>query len=229
MLIARRPIGSVAYIGGVMSNPEPFTWSWGQMIQFNTEHLCGPGEYVHQEKSVTSDRSWARNELVQRFLGDWLFQLDIDHVFEPDICARLVGMMESKDLDVLTGLYYSKTPPHAPMLHFWDEQARAYRIVADWPQNAKLIEITRSGGGCLLVRRRVFDRIRDELGQKPFDLLPNFWRSEDFSFFERCRQLDIKCYCAPKVEARHLAYLPLSGKNFDPEELETYDYVRTGG
>lgn len=222
MLIWRRPIGSMSYIGGVMSLPEPFCWSWGQMIQFNNEHLCGPGEYVHLERSRTSDRSWARNELASKFLGDWLLQVDIDHVFEPDLCARLVGLLESYDLDVLTGVYYSKTPPHAPLLHTYDENQAAWRIIAEWPETAKFIEIGRTGAGCLLVRRRVFDRIREELHENPFDVYPGYWRSEDFSFFKRLEKLAIKAYAAAKVEARHLTYHPLTGTDFRKELLETY-------
>lgn len=222
MLIYRKPIGTLAYIGGVMSNPEPFTWSLAQAVQFNSEHLCGPGEYVHLERSKTSDRSWARNELVEKFLGDWLLMVDIDHAFEPDLCARLVGILESRKLDVLTGLYFSKTPPHAPLIHWFDEEAKAYRIIAEWPADARLIEISRSGAGTLLVRRSVFDRIREELGEKPFDLRPGLWRSEDFSFFQRLADLGIKSYCAPQVEARHLMYHPLTGSDFRIGELEAY-------
>jgi hypothetical protein len=43
MLFHNRAIGTVAYLGGVMAVPEPFAWSLAQLVQYNSELLCGPG------------------------------------------------------------------------------------------------------------------------------------------------------------------------------------------
>lgn len=211
MIFGRRPVGTIGVMGGLMSLPTPFCQSLANMVQYNNEFLHNQREYVHLDFAGTSFHSWARNGLAERFLGDWLFQLDTDHEFDPDLTCRMVKAMEQANLDVVTGLYVYKPEPHAPTIYHWDEEAKAYCIIGDWSNEADLLEISCAGGGCLLVRRSVFDRIRIELHEHPFDIIPPF--SEDFSFFQRCMKLGIKVYAAPKIESCHLTYQSLSLKD----------------
>ena len=101
MLLGRKAIGTVAYMGGLPAVLEAFTWSWGQMIQYNQEVFCEGSEYIHYERTTISDHAPARNNLVTKFVGDWLIQMDTDHQFEPDIVARMVKLANLHELDVL--------------------------------------------------------------------------------------------------------------------------------
>jgi Glycosyl transferase family 2 len=196
-------IGTVAYMGGIMSLPEPFVWSWTQMIQFNGETLCEKDEHVHYDRARFSLHDVARNELAERMRGDWLLMLDTDLVFDPDICARLIRFMYAADLDVVTGMYPYKGNPTIPVLSLHDGAGRNSPIV-DWDRTLDLIPFTGGGAGCLMVRRRVFERIAAELQERPFDRI--MLAGEDFSFFARCRRLSIECWCAWRVQCGHLDY-----------------------
>lgn len=199
----------MAYMGGLPALLESFCWSWGQMIAFNAEWV-EPGRYIHYERSSYSDHAPARNALVTRFLGDWLVQMDTDHVFEPDILARLVMTADKYGLDVLSGLYQMKQPPHVPVLYQWvgPESSPGLQPMATWDRSLKVIEIGSAGGGCLFVRRQVFDQIADELKEKPFDRIHPY--SEDHSFFVRLKRLGITPYAALNIQCHHLKIAPVT-------------------
>lgn len=207
----RKCLGTVAYMGGVMGIPEPFAWSWAEMREFSKEALCQEGEYIHADRARVSLHDTARNHLADNMKGDWLLMLDTDLEFDPDLCARMVGTMTKYNLDVLTGVYCFKSQPHTPVLYYWNESTDRTEMIGDWDRSAELFEIGAAGGGCLLIHRRVFDKIKKELGERPFDRMPaTNWKGathgEDHSFFRRLRQVGIKAVCAPKIHCYHLRY-----------------------
>jgi Glycosyl transferase family 2 len=201
MLLANKCIGSVAYMGGVPAVLEDFCWSWGQMIQINSELLCNIGEYVYYNRAKASFHSMARNSLVDAMQGDWLLMFDTDHAFEPDICVRMVHRMNKYDIDVLSGVYTYKMPPFAPLL--FKEEEDQFRVIGKWEGGVDLYPMDSAGAGCLLVKRSVFDKIRKELKQSPFDIEYPF--GEDHSFFRRCKKLGINTWFDPRIECHHLA------------------------
>lgn len=217
MIIGKQAKGSIAYPGGLPSVLEKFCWSWADMLLYSNQYMCQPHEYIHRLKATVSEHAQARTDLTRRFLGDWLLMVDADHQFEPDLCARLVGLMEKYDLDVLTGIYTYKVPPYAPTLYDWDPAKEHFTVKLDWPKDQPYFEIGCAGAGTLLVRRRVFLRIEQELKEGSFDCLPPL--EEDFSFFRRCIKLGIKCHAATDIQSHHLAVSPLSLDSFDREAL----------
>lgn len=202
MLIGKHTIGTVAYMGGVPALLEGFVWSWTQMVQYNSQYVCGPDEEIHYERSKLSYHATARNELAQNMKGDWLFMVDADHAFDADILHRMLNTMSRYSVDVLTGLYVTKSQPHTPVIYIWDEAHGAYSPVAKWQTDERIFEIGGCGGGCLLVRRSVFERIYVELNEKPFSV--NGF-SEDLSFCARLRRLGIKVFCDPEIQSLHIA------------------------
>ena len=200
-------------MGGVMSVPEIFCWNFAQMIQYTNEYLCKMGQYVHWGHAGTSYHSYARNQLVTGFMGEWLLMLDTDHSFEPDLVCRMVAVLQQYKLDVLTGLYVFKAYPHMPNLFHWNGEG--YIPIGKWHEKAVIFEVGSAGGGVLMVRRSVFDRIVTELHEQPFDhIVP--W-SEDFSFFKRCERLGIKAYCCPAIESKHLVIQPIGINDYVPD------------
>lgn len=231
MMEQKRALGTVAYLGGLASLLEPFCWSWGQMCVYNGEYLAGPGEYVHTYRARVSDHAVARNAIVDHFLGDWLVMLDTDHEFEPDLVARLLNAANQYGLDVLSGLYMFKTPPHYPLAFEWlpnaDDDGEHLQQIIGWNVGAGFLEVGSAGGGCLFVRRSVFDRIRDELGELPFEHIAPF--SEDHSFFLRLRRLGIPAFVATHIESNHLAVRRVTERAPVPAqvtEMEVSGYER---
>jgi hypothetical protein len=219
VLFENRPIGTVAYLGGVPAVLEEFCWSWGQLIQYNTEYVCQPGELIHYDRARASFHAFARNMLAARMMGDWLLMLDTDHQFEPDVLARLLHRMQRYGLEVVTGIYQFRGPPHSPVLYVWDAESQLYQPLGDWDRSVPLFPVAASGAGCLLVRRSVLDRIRTELGEGPFDIRPPL--SEDLSFFQRLHELGVQGYCDSRIECHHLRASPLSLADYqvDPRSL----------
>ena len=206
-LFGKRPIGTVTYLGGVWATPEAFTWSWSQMIAFNFDYVCKPNETIHYIRAPVSDHGPARNWIVSHAKGDWVLMLDTDHSFEPDLCARMLHRINTFSIDVLTGLYRQKEPPYGPMIYRLpdksdDGRKDGFQVISAWDSKAQLIPVDSAGAGCLMVRRSVFHRIRDELHEKPFDRLEDL--SEDHSFFVRLKRLGIEAWCDTRIECWHL-------------------------
>lgn len=222
MLIEKIPLGSMTYLGAPFQVADDFCWCWGQLIQFNNEYVCRPDEYIHLDRSVTTDRSASRNILRRKFLGDWILMLDADMVYQPDLLLRMLVLFEGGKLDVLTGIYNSKTPPYPPMIQWRDDSSEytknKWRIITGWKPDVRLIEVRRSGAGCLMVRRKVFDRIDSELGEEPFTNKDG--ASEDFSFFARLERLGIRAFAATQIQLGHLVMRSVGMKNFRPNVLE---------
>jgi hypothetical protein len=224
MLLGRKALGTVAYLGGLPALLEPFCWSWGQMVQYNQEFLATEKTYVHYDRATFSDHGPARNSLVTRFLGQWLVQMDTDHAFEPDIIARLVRLADECEIDVLSGLYQQKGTPHVPVLYRWGDVGgkQMPQPIVKWPKEARVIPIGSAGGGCLFVRRNVFDKIADANSEGPFDKIHPY--SEDHSFFYRCKELGIPCYAAPRIESRHLRIMPVTMEDFDSDYTKIEEF-----
>lgn len=230
MIFGRKPIGTVAYLGGLPCVLQTFAWCWGQMVQHNQELLCNADSYVHLARSTFSDHGPARNSLVSSFLGDWLIQFDTDHEFEPDITRRLVDLANEMQIDVLSAVYQFKSLPYLPVLYQWiqlPDGKQGLQPMATWPRDARALQIGSAGGGCLFVRRKVFDRIVSELKEQPFDRRDGF--SEDHSFFLRCRLLEIKCYAAMQVHSNHLRIAPVTLSDLDGIELPTSELFSVEG
>lgn len=225
MLLGSNVVGSVAYMGGIMSLPEPFVHSWTQMIEYNYEYLLNPGELIKYDRATVSYHSFARNSLVEHMYGDWLLQLDTDITFEPDLLGRMLKRMEFTGAEVLAGLYLYKSHPHPPVAYNYNPKTKQKTVLGDWQKDAHLIPLRSAGAGALLVKRSVFDKIR-ATGESPFDIYFDGKTplSEDHSFFERCWKLKIPVYAAPDIWVNHLMLKPLTEKDYDKAGLNI-DYM----
>lgn len=206
LLHAKRTLGTIAFMGGVPAVLTEFTRAWGRLIQYNCEHLCDAKTTIWHTDAGVSDHAFARNVLAAQMQGDWLLMLDTDHMPGPDLAARMLNVFEQNDLDVLSGLYLLKAPPYAPVWYMQNAEG-ALSWMGDWqaPEGGGLylVPLAAAGGGCLLVRRRVFQRIEAELHEQPFTHRGAM--SEDHSFASRCRDLQIPIYGCPAIESPHLS------------------------
>lgn len=212
MLIGRKVIGTVAYLGGIMALPEPFVQSWSKLIDYNAKYLLTQDEQINYTRATVSYHSFARNSLVDQMKGDWLLQLDTDITFDPDILSLMLHKMDKWNLDVLVAPYLYKSPPHPPVMYGYDVKKKAKTIMGDWDRKADLVPIRGAGAGCLLVHKRTFDKIRQKLGCSPFDIYVDkdgSPLSEDHSFFERLWKLKIPAYALPDMFVNHLTYKEL--------------------
>lgn len=210
MLLGRRCIGTIAFFSGLEFGYTRFNRSWGQMIQYNCERVCQASEYIDQGFSAVNQPQIARNELVRNMRGDWLLQLDSDHSFDPDLVERLLHRMEQHGVDVVSGLYHGRFHPHKPVAYAKGEDGAVCQIT-EWPNEP--FQIASAGAGCLMVKRSVFDRIKDELDEEPFDLRAPM--SEDHSFFARLDQLGIPAILDPRIQIAHFAIKGIRSDDYD--------------
>lgn len=220
MRFGKKVIGTVAYMGGIMAVPSPFVWSWTQMIQYNNQYLVNPEEEIMYDRVTVSYHSFARNYLVKQMRGDWLLMLDTDHQFEPDIVARMLKVMaDNPEVEVLSGIYQYVIPPYHPKMFRFNEDLNL-EAIGDWDKKKGryLVPVGSVGAGCLLVKRNVYNRVRNELKEEPFDIIPPY--SEDNSFFRRLKKLGIKAYVDPSIEYPHLQMRPVTMKDYDRTKLK---------
>ena len=211
----KRCVGTIAYPTGSPMCWDEFAYSFAKLVQFSQEFLCQAGEFVWIDRSFINDAAPARNSLVKRMRGDWLFQTDWDHQFEPDLIFRLLHRMKQFDAQVVTGIYHHRTPPYAPVL-FNQPQPGVFEPVGDWPRD-RPFGVAGLGAGCMLVKREVFTRIHDEIGEEPFERKDG--NSEDLSFFARCSLLGIRMLCDPRIQHRHLMVKAIGSEEFQEEAV----------
>lgn len=206
-LIGRKTIGTVGYLGGIASLPEPFTKAWGDMIQYNYEYLFQPTERILYTRATVSYHSFARDSLIDQMQGEWILMLDTDILFEPDIVAQMLHKMEINNIDVLIGIYPYKGKIHAPVLYGYNPKTENRFVIGDWDKRFDIIQCDGGGAGCLMIRKNVVDKIK-ATGESLFSIIEPF--SEDNSFFLRLRRLKIPVFFSPNIKLKHLTFKELS-------------------
>ncbi len=192
--------------------PQNFSRSYKDMLAYSRRYIASPGEEIREVDASVSWHESARNELVEKTEGEWLFSLDTDHVFAPDLLERLLREMKNTGAAVVSGLYLNKSP----RTHHCPVAVKDGKPLTEWPKGTRHLPVELVGGGCLLVKSFVFKKIQKELGEKPFDLRPGF--SEDYSFCKRCWELGIPIILCPQIECHHTVPHLLSAKDFNFEK-----------
>jgi GT2 family glycosyltransferase len=208
-----KALGTVAYCATAPFVMERFAFSYGQMMAYNTAHIEKPGEIIYYDKQAMSWLPRGRNDIAKSMRGDWVFMLDADLEFDPDILERMLYLFEKHKAPVVTGIYTYKRKPHFPVLYQYNSKRQVYEIVAKWDGDADLFRVDAAGSGCLLIHKDVFTIIWHKLKEDPFDPIRQL--SEDFSLFDRLRRVGVGVYVAPKVTLTHLG---VTGYDYDPSQ-----------
>lgn len=185
--------GTIAYRSGLGGNiPEGFlasvvpAWDFllhNYKISCPAEHgdgsfTCeekGP-ERVHFMRGLSCMLHDSANQIAEGFLGDWVLMLDTDHVFRADAFYEMVNTFEDNDLDILTGFAQKRQPPYLPLIMRTNfDPLQEFKPIIPGPiEKNQLMPIDAAGLACTMIRRRVFERIAKELGEKPFDFRHKF-------------------------------------------------------
>lgn len=143
----------------------------------------------------------------------WLFFLDDDVVPPPDAFARLAAHGK----DIVSGLYYRRASPIVPVAMTLDDKGES-RWVTEWSPPDSLVEVDYVGAGCLLIHRRVLERLPRpwfvwEIGRGD---LPAPHLSEDFSFCRRAKQAGFSVYLDTSVRCEHIGLGQSGADGFRP-------------
>lgn len=173
----------------------------------------------------------ARNHIVEAFLSEpdatHLFFMDSDMVFPADALDRLLA----HDLPIVSGTYFART--NNPVPHVYDfvrtdelgvrwyhpkgeafvEWIRAHPEAASLPNvhafpDPWLVKCDGIGGGCLLIKREVFERMpapwfENALGSKG---------GEDFDFCEKAKRLGYEIWADFAIQCDHEARPIFTGR-----------------
>lgn len=129
-----------------------------------------------------------RNRIVNDFLAldgiDWLWMVDADMTFEPDILERLVSAAHPTERPIVGGLCFAYMRDNQrkfwPTLYAWIPGTERLRRLTQYPADT-LVPVAATGAACLLVHRSVFEKLA-ERWPKPwpwFAETPFYERGED--------------------------------------------------
>ena len=195
------------FVGGVSSE-----YAHGGCVESFLNIRLRPGDERKYEWRTRGDI--ARTKLCDEFMSrgefDAFFLVDVDMLFNPGVLERL----RSHDLDIVGGHYFRRR--FNPMISIAEVGDWPYQPLWDIPQDG-LIEVSNSGFGCLLIKRRVLEAVQTTLdlrepilGMGPLPEMTNGDQGPfgaDFVFSARARKLGYKHFvdCNIVAEARHAA------------------------
>lgn len=167
----------------------------------------------------------ARNAACQTALQHnftWLFFLDDDVIAPPDAIPKLM----SRGQDIISGLYFRRAEPINMPVMLMDTKPKPSFITGFQP--GSMIEADMVGAGCLLIHRRVLERVPPPKFEWTIDYdgIHNAIRtdesdraSEDFTFCRKCKRLGFKIAVDTSVQCIHVGISSASMQGFGPLHL----------
>lgn len=148
---------------------------------------------------IGADRGRSRNRIVEAALergSEWVFFLDDDHTFSPDILSTLL----SREQPVVASLYLQRTDPFLPIAYVSKDEEGNY-----WPLDLSqcpadgLVTVVGAGTGGMLIRSEVFYEM-----EGPW-FVHTTEQSEDLYFCDRLAELGIPLYVDLEARLGHVA------------------------
>ena len=155
----------------------------------------------------------ARNELVEKALidnPDYLWFIDSDMLIPPNTLDHLVATNK----DVISALYFQRKPPYRPVVCMMKDGK--YRLL-DYVKLNSLLEVDIVGFGCVLVKRKVFEKLKEK-GYDTFFDFKNIQSdvteqlNEDMTFCENARKQGFKVFLNTSVICIHIGEILVDEK-----------------
>lgn len=157
---------------------------------------------------VKSEQYRARNRMMRMariMSADYLLMLDDDHVIDwrdtddsnaYDFLKKLLAHNKA----VIGALYYHRGGELRPVLMEAEEGKEGYRYLLDDEITGGLQEVAVQGGGCLLIKAEVFEKM-----EEPY-FLPEHQvgKGTDVQFCEKARAMGYKVWCDTSVVLGHV-------------------------
>ena len=106
----------------------------------------------------------ARNTIIKNFLksdSDYLLFIDSDMIWEPDSLEIAYSTLQHPQVDIVSGIYYTKGEPHLPVIKKLDLQAGCYNIYTEWGNEP--FEVDGAGMGFMLIPRYVLEKMKQPM------------------------------------------------------------------
>jgi SAM-dependent methyltransferase len=204
--------------------------------------LAVKGLFVGISRTKHYQVAWSRNRLCEAFLkseAKYLLMLDADMFFPAQTGVHLYNRAENNDLEVLCGLYFSKSDlPQPHVYRFdqikpdeWGEDAIWFQRMSTWTwefmnrydipyveghfYSPKLsfeqacTEIHGAGTGCMLIRRDVLERMKP-----PWFHFKYGTTSEDMTFCYDAMKAGVRIWVDAAVIPSHLRLQQIGAGDF---------------
>lgn len=181
----------------------------------------------------------ARNTGVQRFLDEtdheWLWFIDTDMGFQPDVVDRLVAAADPVDRPVVGGLcfglrevaydgYGGRRVMPVPTLYMPAKSTQGHVGFTnrfEYPSDT-LLQVAGTGAACLLIHRTVLEKLRAEHGDGWFDRVrygDGVPISEDLSFCARLAMAGVPLFVHTGVKTTHHKQFWVSDDDYTPPRV----------
>ncbi len=157
---------------------------------------------------IKTEQFRARNRIVNAAIAnqfDYLLMLDDDHIVPHDLVVRLIGHMKAHpEYAAIGALYFQRGGSYEPVLmrrkslEKDDWRFSFIRHDDDILMNPGLHEIDILGGGCMMFRVRVLEKLM------PPYFVPEIEMGTDISICSRIRDLGYKLAADTSIELGHL-------------------------
>ena len=156
----------------------------------------------------------ARNQITRYAIEkggfDYIFWLDSDMTFEPDLMEKLMADIEGAEDSVkkmaVTGLCFARRPPFKPCIYDRLEVKQEGNLLTPISENYwkyprdSVFEVEACGFACVLMRMDMLEA----MGIYGVPFFPIAGLGEDLTFCWRARKLDMKFYCDSRLKIGHI-------------------------
>ncbi len=153
-----------------------------------------------KEWLIGGDWCGARNTLVEMTLesgAEWLWYMDDDHAFSPDILVRLLA----HDLPLVVPVCLTRAAPFAPVTftekHDDPVAPRYLPVYLPDQEESGLVELVAGGSAGMLIHRSVLEAVEEPWFEYGF-------ASEDLLFCEKATAAGFTLHCDLAVRLGHL-------------------------
>lgn len=137
-----------------------------------------------------------RNRIVEAAQGEWILFVDDDHVFKPDLLARLLD----REVDVVVPFCLSRRPPFTPVVYSGLDEAGDHVVQDNFPSGG-LVEVFAAGTGGMLVRRHVLEAI-----DSPWFEAEGRHMNEDLTFCRKVREAGFHIWLDVDAQLGHVSH-----------------------
>lgn len=158
----------------------------------------------------------SRNEIAKRAImseADLVMWFDSDMVFNPDTLTRMLKLLDDTGADMVTGVYYRRTPPFSPVLFktMDIDEAKQEAVFTEYDEiPTEPFEVASCGFGCVLMKAEMFIAIYSRFNNM-FAPIGNI--GEDIAFCWRARQCGYRIIADPSIALGHVGHTVI-GKEF---------------
>ena len=168
-----------------------------------------PGYEFYLGVKTKTEQFRARNAIVQhaRDIGsDWLLMIDDDHIINIDDdsgkqgkgadCYNFLQKLLDHDVDIVGPIYYQRGGQAKPVV--MAQSGNGFSFMNDHDLTGGLQEIGVQGGGCILIKMHVFDKLK----QPWFE--PEHTYGTDIQLCKAARAAGFKVYTDSSIEMGHV-------------------------